>query len=165
MRKQEAQRGKGSKLRSRSQEVLIPYSKSHTLSAPCQDGSFLGAGYWAGSSVLFSGICRGGARPLPPEPRPVPTTKWFTDDQEGLPGKGGGSLTSPWDHMPPPPVAQWVWSCLAPSAGRGGRRLETWSLGPRLGWEKEELWAHLEIGSVSGSGQERKYNIIVWLSN
>lgn len=39
----------------------------------------------------------------------------------------------------------------------GGKRPETWSLGPRLGWEREEPWAHLELGSVSGSGQERKY--------
>lgn len=59
--------------------------------------------------------------------------------------------------MPPPPVAQWVRSCLGPSAGRGGMRPETWSLGSRLGREKEEPWAHLELGSVSGSGQKRKY--------
>ena len=37
------------------------------------------------------------------------------------------------------------------------RRPETWSLGSRLGREKEEPWVHLELGSVFGSGQERKY--------
>lgn len=67
------------------------------------------------------------------EPRPVPAMKWFTDDQAGLPGKGGGFLTSHWDHMPPPLVTQWVWSCLGPSTGRGRRSSETWSLSPRPG--------------------------------
>lgn len=49
----EAQRGEGTNLGSHSQEVLVPHSKSHTLSAP-----FLGAGYWVCSSALLSGICR-----------------------------------------------------------------------------------------------------------
>lgn len=53
---------------------------------------FLGAGYWACSSVLLSGICRNGVRPVPLEPRPVPAMKWFTDDQVGLPRKGRGAL-------------------------------------------------------------------------
>lgn len=53
--------------------------------------------------------------PSPLEPRPVPTITWFTDDQAGLPAKGEGSLTSHWDHMPPPLVTWWVLSHLHPS--------------------------------------------------
>lgn len=79
---------------------------------------------------------------------------WFTDDWAGLPGKGGGSLTSHWDHMSPPLVAQWVWSCLGPSTGRGGRSPEAWSLSPRPGLGEGGAAGHLELGSVSGSAGE-----------
>lgn len=53
------QRGKGTNLWSHSQEVLVLLSKPYTLSAPCLDGSFLGADYWLvhlSSSVGSTGI-------------------------------------------------------------------------------------------------------------
>lgn len=74
-------------------------------------------------------------------PRPVPAVTWFTDDQAGLPGKGEGSLTSHWDHMPPPLVTQWVRSCPGPSNGKGGRSQgPTWSLAAFLGQGRERKY-------------------------
>lgn len=83
--------------------------------------------------------------------------KWFTDDQACLPGKGGDSLTSHWDHMPPPLVAWWVWSCWAPQLE--GEE-EAWRPGvsaPRPGREKEGCGSTWSLAAFLGQGSERKY--------
>lgn len=59
--------------------------------------------------------------------------------------------------MPPPLVAQWVWSCLGPSTGRRGRSLETRSLSPRPGLEKEGCRSTWSLAAFLGQGRERKY--------
>lgn len=122
---------------------------------------FLGAGYWACSSVLLSGICRNGVRPVPLEPRPVPAMKWFTDDQAGLPQKGRGGLSDlmlgPYATCSGGPVGIQLSGPLNWKGRRKPGDLDTWTLSPGPEREKEGCGSTWSLAAFLGQGRERKY--------